>query len=118
MPLILQNTLVASSKTEHEILSLSQEKFSWEGEEKSDFTGGFFDDLKFHQLRTKAEWIKHMKSKTFGYRMEHKERSVNVYGDMAVLIGKVLFTVNSSTEYNLIYTEVYIKKNNEWELLK
>lgn len=117
MPLILQNPLVAPSKPEHEILNLSQEKFSWEGEEKSDVADGFFDNLILPQLRTKADWIKHMKSKNFEYQIEHKERLVNVYGNMAVLIGKVILTVNSITKYKLIYTEVYSKENNKWKLL-
>ncbi|PTT11366.1 hypothetical protein DBR27_06195, partial [Flavobacterium sp. HMWF030] len=43
--------------------------------------------------------------------------SVKVYGDTAVLVGKALFTVNGGSKYNLVYTEVYTKKNNQWKLV-
>lgn len=101
MTLIPLNQLAAQSKAERKILSLSQEISSRETVEKVDPAKDFFEDeLMFIQLSTKAEWIKKMRSKSFVYhKIEQKERSVKVYGDTAVLIGKIRFTLNNGSNY-------------------
>ena len=40
-----------------------------------------------------------------------------MYGNTAVLVGKAAFTVNGGSVYNLVYTEVYTKKNGKWKLV-
>ncbi|MCX2452475.1 nuclear transport factor 2 family protein [Pedobacter sp. PLR] len=119
MTLIPLNQLAAQSKAEREILSLSQEIFPRETAEKVEPAEDFFEaELMFIQLNTKSEWIKKMRAKNFVYhKIEQKERSLKVYGDTAVLIGKIRFTLNNGSNYNLIYTEVYIKSNNHWKLV-
>ena len=130
---LLFNATVAFSQTskkmenttpiEQEILDLSLEKFKWKTTGQIDKVENLFDDelVFIHltgQTTSKAEWIKQMKSKQFIYnKIEQKEASVKVYGNTAVLVGKAKFTVNGGSVYNLIYTEVYTQKNNEWKLV-
>ena len=106
-----------------EILNLSLDKFKWKTSGQIDRVQELFDDdLVFIHLTghitTKKDWINQLKSGSFVYnKIELKEHSAKVYGDTAVLVGKALFTVNGVSKYNLVYTEVYTKKNNQWKLV-
>jgi ketosteroid isomerase-like protein len=112
-----------NTTTEKEILDLSLEKFKWKTTRQIDKVEDLFDDdLVFVHLTghvtTKADWIRQMRSGQFVYnKIEQKEASAKVYGNTAVLVGKALFTVNGGSRYDLIYTEVYTKKNNRWKLV-
>jgi ketosteroid isomerase-like protein len=98
-------------------------KFKWKTTRQIDKVEDLFDDdLVFVHLTghitTKADWIRQMRSGQFVYnKIEQKEASAKVYGNTAVLVGKALFTVNGGSRYDLIYTEVYTKKNNRWKLV-
>lgn len=114
---------LAQPATEEEILQLSLKKFEWKTSGKFDLLAGLFDDeLVFvhitGQITTKENWINQLKTKRFVYnKIEQKEASAKVYGTAAVLVGKAKFTVNGGSVYNLVYTEVYTKKNNKWKLI-
>lgn len=106
-----------------EILNLSLDKFKWKTSGQIDRVQELFDDdLVFIHLTghitTKKDWINQLKSGSFVYnKIELKEHNAKVYGETAVLVGKALFTVNGGSKYNLVYTEVYTKKNNQWKLV-
>jgi len=106
-----------------EILNLSLDKFKWKTSGQIDRVADLFDDdlIFIHltgHITTKKEWINQLKSGSFVYnKIELKEHAAKVYGDTAVLVGKALFTVNEGSKYNLVYTEVYTKKNNQWKLV-
>lgn len=106
-----------------EILELSLEKFRWKTTGQIDKVANLFDDdLLFVHLTgyvtSKADWIDQLKRKNFVYdKIDPQEHNAQIYGNTAVLVGKAWFTVNGSSVYKLIYTEVYAKKQNEWKLV-
>ena len=118
-----QMNAFAQSKAETEILNLSLEKFRWKTEGKIDLVKDLFDDelIFIHitgHITSKKDWISQMKSGSFVYdKIELKEHSSKIYGNTAVLVGKAKFTVNGGSVYKLVYTEVYIKKNEKWKLV-
>lgn len=113
----------AQTPTEKEILQLSLDKFQWKTTGKFDLLADLFDDeLVFvhitGHITTKDDWINQLKTRKFVYnKIVQKEASAKVYGNTAVLVGKAAFTVNGGSVYNLVYTEVYTKKNNKWKLV-
>lgn len=113
----------AQSATEKEILQLSLDKFQWKTSGKFDLLADLFDDeLVFvhitGHITTKDDWINQLKTRKFVYnRIVQKEASAKVYGITAVLVGKATFTINGGSVYNLVYTEVYTKKNDKWKLV-
>lgn len=49
-----------------------------------------------------------------------KESTVKDFGTTAVLVGKGVFSIAMNGQgmtYNMVYTEVYIKKHNQWKLI-
>lgn len=113
----------AQTPTEKEILQLSLDKFQWKTTGKFDLLADLFDDeLVFvhitGHITTKDDWINQLKTRKFVYKkIVQKEASAKVYGNTAVLVGKAAFTVNGGSVDNLVYTEVYTKKNNKWKLV-
>jgi len=117
----------ARSAEETEILNLSMEKFRWKTTGNVDAVADLFDDeLVFVHLNgnitSKSEWIAQMRSHRFVYKAIEVEEipSVKVYDGTAVLVGKAKFKVSMSGfpgSYKLVYTEVYVKKNNKWKLV-
>jgi ketosteroid isomerase-like protein len=109
--------------TNKEILHLSNEKFQWKTTRQFDKLADLFDDelVFIHitgQTTTKADWINQLKTGRFSYnKIEPKEATAKVYGNTAVLVGRAKFTVNGSSVYNLIYTEVYTRKDDKWKLV-
>jgi hypothetical protein len=116
-------SIPAQQNTESEIIRISQEKFRWKTEGKFDQLADLFDDemVFVHitgYITSKAEWMNQLKTGRFVYnKIEQKEAAAKVYGDTAVLVGKARFTVNGGSIYNLVYTEVYTKKKNQWKLV-
>jgi hypothetical protein len=108
---------------ENAILNLSKEKFHWKTTGQVDKLADLFDDeLVFVHITgattTKADWINQLKTGRFVYdRIEQKEARAKVYGNTAVLVGKAKFTINGGSVFNLIYTEVYTRKNDQWKLV-
>ena len=114
---------VAQFSSEKEIIQLSADKYHWYTEQKIEPVKDLYDDdLVFVHLNghisNKKEWIGEMLSGSFVYnQINVKEASAKVYGNAAVLVGKASFIVNGGSKYNLIYTEVYTKKNGRWKLV-
>lgn len=108
---------------EQEILDLSVDKFKWKTTGQIDKVAHLFDDdlIFIHltgHITSKKEWIEQLKSGRFVYnKIELQEHAAKVYENTVVLVGKALFTVNGGSKYNLVYTEVYTKKNNQWKLV-
>jgi len=111
---------------EKEILQLSQEKFRWKTSGQLDAVADLFDDeLVFVHLNghisSKAEWIQELKTRRFVYNeIDLQQASAKVYGTTAVLVGKATFKVTmhgSRGTYQLVYTEVYTRKNGKWKLV-
>ena len=114
---------LAQSATEKEIVQLSADKYRWYTENKVDQVEELYDDdlVFIHitgHISNKKEWIGEMRSGRFIYnQINIKEASTKVYGNTAVLVGKAAFVVNGGSRYNLIYTEVYTRKNDKWKLV-
>jgi hypothetical protein len=117
---------LAPSATETEILHLSKEKYRWKTEGQIDLVAGLFDDeLVFVHLNghitSKQEWLAELRARRFVYnKITVKQAAAKVYGTTAVLVGSALFRVTmngSKGTYNLVYTEVYTKKNDTWKLV-
>jgi ketosteroid isomerase-like protein len=108
---------------EDEIYALSLEKFRWKTDGHFDRLADLFDDdLVFVHLTghitSKQEWMRQLESRAFVYdRIDLKEASVRAYGDTAVLVGKATFVVNGGSVFPLVYTEVYVRKNDRWKLV-
>jgi ketosteroid isomerase-like protein len=116
----------AQTTAENEILRLSRDKFRWKTEGQIDRLAELFDDeLAFvhitGHISSKDEWIGELRSRRFVYNTIDVERaSANVYGDTAVLVGRAAFKVTirgGKGTYDLVYTEVYAKKNGRWKLV-
>jgi hypothetical protein len=114
---------IVQSSDEKEIVRLSADKYRWYTERKTEQVEDLYDDgLVFVHLNghisNKKEWISQMRSGSFVYnQINEKEATVKAYGTTAVLVGKASFVVNGGSKYNLIYTEVYTKKNEKWKLV-
>jgi ketosteroid isomerase-like protein len=108
---------------EDEIHALSVEKFRSKMEQRFDDLADLFDDdLVFVHLNgyitSKQEWMEMLRSQRFVYdRIDLKEDSVRAYGNTAVLVGKATFVVNGGSVYNLVYTEVYTRREDRWKLV-
>ena len=122
----MKNITRTTTQIESEILYLSSAKFRWKTTGEIDLVEDLFDDeLKFVHLNghisNKREWIDELKSKRFIYKkIDEHEASIKAYGDTAVLVGKASFNVSMSgfsNTYNLVYTEIYVKKNSKWKLV-
>ncbi|MBO2007896.1 nuclear transport factor 2 family protein [Hymenobacter negativus] len=112
--------------TDQEILMLSSDKFRWKTTGNIDAVADLFDDeLVFVHLdghiSSKREWIDELRAKRFVYHtITFREASAKVYGSTAVLVGKATFNVTMNGRrgtYNLVYTEVYTRKNDQWKLV-
>lgn len=118
--------LPQSSVIQSEILQLSQEKFRWKTVGNLDRLAALFDDdLVFIHINgnitSKKQWIEELRSGRFVYNSIHlKMAEAKAYGDTAVLVGKATFNVTfhgSKGTFELIYTEVYTRKNGVWKLV-
>jgi hypothetical protein len=109
--------------TTEQIMELSLGKFKWKTAGDIDKVAELFDDELVcvqecgHSL-SKAELILELKSKLLVYnRIEPQKIDVKMYGDVAVLTGRAWFTINGGKFYKAAYTEVYIKKCDQWKLI-
>jgi ketosteroid isomerase-like protein len=116
----------APATTEEEILQLSTDKFRWKTTGDLGAVADLFDDdLVFVHLNghitSKQEWLAELRAKRFVYNaITLQEAAAKVYGTTAVLVGKARFSVTmhgSKGTYNLVYTEVYTRKNGQWKLV-
>jgi hypothetical protein len=118
-------TLLARTDAVGDVVRLSLEKFRWKTEGLIDPLEALFDDdLIFVHITgrptSKAEWIDELRSGRFVYEaIDAREASVAAHGETAVLVGRAAFTVSMGgrrARYDLIYTEVYVRKGSGWSL--
>jgi len=101
------------------------QKSRWKTAGNLEAVANLFDDgLVFVHLNghitSKSEWIDQLRSGRFVYNaIDVKETpSVKIYDSTAALVGKAVFAVAMNGlkgTYNLVYTEVYTKKINNWK---
>jgi hypothetical protein len=112
-----------SDPVEDEILALSEQKFGWQVDGRFDLLADLYDDdLVFVHLNgtitSKQEWLDTLTSGSFVYnRIDVQEAAARGYADTAVLVGKATFVVNGDTVLKLVYTEVYARRNDRWQLV-
>ena len=116
-----------SSAPETEVLNLSMQKLQWKTTGDIDRVADLFDDeLVFVHLNgritSKAEWIEELRSGRFAYKAIRVQEtpSVRAYEGAVVLVGKAQFSVAMSGhagKFNLVYTEVYARKQGRWKLV-
>ena len=126
--LLINNKVYSQqSVTEKFLLQLHEKKFRWMVEKKLDSLGSILDDrlLYVHSngwTETAKEVIDDLRSgELIMNSVKVNEAGARVYkNNTAIITGKGLFNVvvnGRDVELNLYYTEVYIKKKNNWMLV-
>ena len=109
------------------LLELHRSKFNWMVEEQLDSLSAVLsEDLKYiHSngwIETKAEVLENIESGHLGYReIIIEEENVRYFGKTGIVTGRGLFRValdGDPLEIELLYTEVYHKRDGEWELVQ
>lgn len=109
--------------TESAVLHLSKEKFVWATTGQFDKLAELYDDdliimLPDEQTITKAGWIGQLKTGRLVYNtIDQKEAFANANSSSAVVLGRAKFTVNGTSIYHLVYTEIYARKKDKWKLV-
>jgi hypothetical protein len=110
-------------ETAEEIMELSLKKFRWKISGQIDKLAEIVDErfvFVHHNGDTvmKDEWISELKAKALVYqKVEPQDHMVEVYGNLAILVGKAWFTLGNSIFYRLAYTEVYVNDESKWKLV-
>ena len=124
--ILFTSALFGQSNTESEIKKLSGKRVEWLLHNNVDSLVSLYDEnsITIHgngMIRTTAEHINDIKSGRPTYKsIEIKEASVKDFGNTAVLVGKGIFSISINGQemtQNMVFTEVYIKKNNQWKLI-
>jgi ethanolamine utilization protein EutA (predicted chaperonin) len=125
---LLASHVFAQSKTEAEILKLSNQIFKWEVENKIDSLENLFDD-KFivvssnGEFKTKKQYINTLSSGDFIHnRIDVEENTATVINNTATVVGKGSFTVTISGKVitlHLSYMEVFTRPNpkKSWTIM-
>jgi hypothetical protein len=112
-------------KTEELILDLSRKKFNWMVSLQSDSLAAILDDqlVYIHSngwAQSKKEVLADFISGKLSYQsIEVVESSMRLFDKTAIVTGKGKFAgvvSGISFSMNLLYTEVYIRKGNNWLL--
>lgn len=127
--LLIKNLPVYSqqSPAEKYLVELHEKKFRWMTEKKTDSLSTVLDDrlLYIHSngwVQNKKEMMDDLKSGKLTINgIKINEAAVRIYkNNTGIITGKGIFNVvinNKEAELNLLYTEVYIKKKNNWLLV-
>jgi hypothetical protein len=116
---------LAQSGDEQHVMQLFYKKFEWMKTLRFDSLNQMLDDnlMYIHSngwVENREDVTNNLKTGKLVYRhVAVSEASVRLYGNTAIVTGKGAFSgVNSGTEFslNLLFTEVYVKKNNRWLL--
>lgn len=122
---MLAGAVLAQTKSEQELLTLSKKKFQWMTTMNFDSLESVLDDrmVFIHSngwAETKTEFIHDIQSGKLRYKnIDVLEASARIYPASAIIIGRGKFTVmldGKPLEFDLKYTEVYIQKNGTWWL--
>ena len=109
--------------TADEIAALSEAKWRWSTDGELERLADLFDDeLVFVHLdghiTSKHEWIGELRSRRFVYdRIDTHEASTRVFGDAAAVVGRATFTVNGGSVFDLVCTEMYVRRGTDWKLV-
>lgn len=124
--LLLALCSFAQSKTEAQIKALSQKRVQFLLENKLDSLAAIYDEgsMTVHSnglIKTTAEHLQDVKNGMPTYKsIELKSATVKDFGKTAVLVGQGAFKIamnGNETLYNLVFTEVYIKRKTGWKLI-
>ncbi len=113
------------SRLEKQLVDLSSRKFIWLIEKRYDSLESLLDErvMYVHSngwIQNKKELIDDLKSDKLNYlKVTVKESSSRLYDQTAIVNGLATFDVTIEGKpfaMDLRYTEVYIKKGNQWKL--
>jgi ketosteroid isomerase-like protein len=116
----------AQSKTDSEIIALSKKRVQWLLAGNLDSLKNLYDEnsITVHTnglIKTAAEHFEDIRQGRPTYKsIDIKENTVREFGNTAILIGKGVFNIamnGQAMTYNMVYTEVYQKKNGQWKLI-
>jgi len=125
LQLSAQKNKIDNKATEIAVLELHQKKFDWMINKQYDSLQIVLEKelIYVHSngwIETKAEVIADLKSGKLNYiKVNVTEAKARIYKNTAIVNGKGVFNVmleGKPVEINLLYTEVYINKKNNWQL--
>jgi hypothetical protein len=127
MMAVTSTAFCQQSPTEKYLLQLHEKKFRWMVEKKTDSLSSILDErvMYIHSngwTENKKEVIEDLQNGKLTMKsVKVNEASVRVFkNNTGVITGKGLFNVvmnDKVIELNLYYTEVYVKKKNNWMLI-
>lgn len=116
----------AQSATEAQIKALSQKRVTYLLENEVDSLATIYDKngMTVHtngMIKTTVEHLEDVKNGRPVYKnIEIQSTTVRDFGNTAILVGKGIFNITMGGQdlsYNMVYTEVHIKKGNTWKLI-
>ncbi len=125
--LLIPCDLCAQTLAEAEVLALHHKKFKWLADKNYDSVRGFLHPqvLFIHSngwTQTVSEMVDDLKSgKSFYLSVDVQEAAARQVDNCVVVTGKGQFTGkihDTSFSVFLLYTEVYVRKNDQWLLLQ
>lgn len=117
---------MTNTDTEKEIIRLSTDKFRWMTTPDPDRLEELFDkDMIFvymnGQLQNKRDWLLQLRQGVFNFeKIFPQQMTAQAYGDVCVIFGRAIFQVHMhgfQSRWNIIFTEVYAKKEGIWKLV-
>jgi hypothetical protein len=116
----------AQSKMESDIIALSKKRIQWLLDRKADSLAMLYDEnsITVHgngMIKTAKEQLNDVKGGMITYKsIDVNENTVKDFGNTQVLVGKGVFKISLNGQdmtYNMVYIEVYQKKDNQWKLI-
>jgi len=124
--IVMSPSLQSQTKTESRLLKLSSDKFQWQLDKNWDALSDMMDENIILQhgngnIQSKEEYFKTLRSGFLEYNtIDVTERSIKIYGNTAVIIGKVNFNISINKEkrdFNFGFTEVYSYNKDKWKMI-
>jgi hypothetical protein len=124
--IVMSPNLQSQTKTESQLLSLSSDKFQWQLDKNWDALSDMMDENIILQhgngnIQSKEEYFKSLRSGFLEYNtIDVTERSIKIYGNTAVIIGKVNFNISINKEksdFSFGFTEAYSYNKGKWKMI-
>jgi hypothetical protein len=124
--IIMSPNLLSQTKTESQLLKLSSDKFEWQLNKNWDALSEMMDENIILQhgngnIQSKEEYFKTLRNGFLEYNnIDVTERSIKIYGNTAIIIGKVKFNISINKEkrdFNFRFTEVYSYDKGKWKMI-
>lgn len=124
--LLFATVSFAQSNTEADIKALSNKRIQYLLQGKVDSLATIYDEksMTVHtngMIKTATEHLEDVRNGRPKYKsIEVKSVTVNDFGTTAILVGQGIFSIainGQDMSYNMVYTEVYQKENNQWKLI-